>query len=100
MVCTVFPGKTREKGIHHRSGQKGIHHRASDPEKEKRRVSTVVVYTFFFPVRPLGDLRDMSDSDNWSLKKRQGRADVSQDPGGGGSCNILSKSPQQETSIT
>ena len=30
-----FPGKTREKGIHHRSGKKGIHHRASDPEKEK-----------------------------------------------------------------
>ena len=44
-----FGGKTREKGIHHRSGKKGIHHRASDPEKEKRRVSTVVVYTFFFP---------------------------------------------------
>ena len=31
-----FPGKTREKGIHHRSGKKGIHHRASDPEKEKK----------------------------------------------------------------
>ena len=44
-----FPGKTREKGIHHRSGKKGIHHRTSDPEKEKRRVSTVVVYLFFFP---------------------------------------------------
>ena len=44
-----FPGKIREKGIHHRSGKKGIHHRASDPEKEKRGVSTVVVYTFFFP---------------------------------------------------
>ena len=44
-----FPGKTREKGIHHRSGKKGIHHRASDPtQKIKRRVSTVVVYTFFF----------------------------------------------------
>ena len=28
--------KTREKGIHHRSGKKGIHHRASDPEKEKK----------------------------------------------------------------
>ena len=41
-----FPVKTREKGIHHRSGKKGIHHRASDPEKEKRGVSTVVVYTF------------------------------------------------------
>ena len=48
-----FPGKTREKGIHHRSGKKkGIHHRASDPEKEKRGVSTVVVYTFFFPDIP------------------------------------------------
>ena len=47
-VCH-FPGKTREKGIHHRSGKKGIHHEASDPKKEKRRVSTVVVYTFFFP---------------------------------------------------
>ena len=31
-----FPGKTRGKGIHHRSGKKGIHHRASDPEKEKK----------------------------------------------------------------
>ena len=31
-----FPGKTRDKGIHHRSGKKGIHHRASDPEKEKK----------------------------------------------------------------
>ena len=31
------------------SGKRGILHRASDPEKEKRRVSTVVVYTFFFP---------------------------------------------------
>ena len=45
-----FLGKTREKGIHHRSRKKGIHHSASDPEKEKRRVSTVVVYTLFFPV--------------------------------------------------
>ena len=44
-----FPGKTREKGLHHRSGKKGKHHRASDPEKKKRRVSTVVVYPFFFP---------------------------------------------------
>ena len=31
-----FPGKTREKGIHHRSGKKGIHHRASDPENKKK----------------------------------------------------------------
>ena len=31
-----FPGKTREKGIRHRSGKKGIHHRASDPVKEKK----------------------------------------------------------------
>ena len=31
-----FPGTTREKGIHHRSGKKGIHHRASDPEKGKK----------------------------------------------------------------
>ena len=45
-VLYHFPGKTREKGLHHGSGKKGIHHRASDPEKEKRRVSTVVVYTF------------------------------------------------------
>ena len=43
--------ETREKGIHHRSRKKGIHHRASDPEKKKRRVSTVVVYTFFFPAK-------------------------------------------------
>ena len=32
-----FPGKTREKGIHHRSGKKGIHHIASDLEKEKKK---------------------------------------------------------------
>ena len=32
-----FPGKTRERGIHHRSGKKGIHHRASDPEKEQKK---------------------------------------------------------------
>ena len=31
-----FPGKTREMGIHHRSGKKGLRHRASDPEKEKK----------------------------------------------------------------
>ena len=30
-----LPGKTREKGKHHRSRKKGIRHRASDPEKEK-----------------------------------------------------------------
>ena len=30
------PGKTREKGIQHRSGKKGLHHKASDPEKEKK----------------------------------------------------------------
>ena len=37
MVYTIFLGeKTREKGIHHRSGKKGIHHGASDPEKEKK----------------------------------------------------------------
>ena len=36
MVYTLFWGKTREKGIHNRSGKKGIHHRASDPEKEKK----------------------------------------------------------------
>ena len=125
-----FPGKTRDKGIHHRPRKKGIHHKAvkvrdhmasrgssqkvsvsqgfehaqysdhylpslhhlsksdfthhliwvssfhslsgilgspllslsssrvfryltkaSDPEQEKRRVSTVVVYTFFFPAK-------------------------------------------------
>ena len=49
MVYTIVLGKTREKGIHHRSGKKGIHHRGLRPEKEKRRVSTVVVYTFIFP---------------------------------------------------
>ena len=37
------PGKTREKGIHHRSGKKGAHHRALRPGKEKRRVSTVCI---------------------------------------------------------
>ena len=45
--CMPFSWETREKGKHHRSGEEGIHHRASDPEKEKRRVPTVVVYTFF-----------------------------------------------------
>ena len=45
MVYTNFLGN-KGKGIHHRSGKRGIHHRASDPEKEKRRVCTVVVYIF------------------------------------------------------
>ena len=44
-VCH-FPGKTREKGIHSWSGKKDIHHRGLRLEKEKRRVSTVVVSTF------------------------------------------------------
>ena len=35
--------KQGKRGIHHRSGKKGIHRRASDPAKDKRRVSTVVV---------------------------------------------------------
>ena len=40
-------------GVYHllgktRPGKKGIHHRGSRPPK-KTRVSTVVVYTFFFP---------------------------------------------------
>ena len=47
-----LPGRTREKGyftIHHRSGKKDIHHRGLRPDKKKKgRVSTVVVYTFFF----------------------------------------------------
>ena len=38
-------GKTREKGIHHTSGKMDI------SENQKRRVSTVAVYTLFFPVR-------------------------------------------------
>ena len=49
MVYTIFLGKQGKKGIHRRSGKKGIHHRASDPEKEIKEDSTVVVYTFFFP---------------------------------------------------
>ena len=60
-ICGVypFPGKTREKGIHHRSGKKGIH--TIEPQtlkKKKRRVSTVVVYTFFFPGMVSNQLRD------------------------------------------
>ena len=49
-----FPGKTREKGVHHRSGEKGIHHRASDPEKGKKRGSPRwwCIYLFLFPVFP------------------------------------------------
>ena len=43
--CIPFSGKTREKGIHHRSGKK----KPQTPKKKKRRVSTVVVYTFFLP---------------------------------------------------
>ena len=32
-----FPGKTREKGIHHRSRKKGIHHRGLRPRKRKKQ---------------------------------------------------------------
>ena len=46
-----FPGRTREKGIHHRSGKRVY---AIEPQtrkkKKKKRISTVVVHTFFFPV--------------------------------------------------
>ena len=49
-----FYGKTREKGIHHRSGKKVYTIEPQTPKKKKRRVSTVVVYTFFFLAwRPL-----------------------------------------------
>ena len=44
-----FPGKTREKGIHHRSGYTI---RPQTRKKKERRVATVVVYTFFFPKFP------------------------------------------------
>ena len=40
--CIQFLGKTREKGIHHSSGNKGIHHRGHRPRKRKRGV----VYSF------------------------------------------------------
>ena len=46
-----FPGKTREKGIHHRSGKKGIHHEASDPEKEKKKGFHDGGVYFFLPAR-------------------------------------------------
>ena len=49
MVYTVFLGKQGKRVNTIGPERRGIHHRASDPEKEKRRVSTVVVYTFFFP---------------------------------------------------
>ena len=49
-----FPGKTREKGVHHRSGKKGIHHRASDTEKEKKGGLHGGGDTFFFPVYGVG----------------------------------------------
>ena len=48
-----LPWKARKKGVHHR-----VYIEASDPEKEKRRVSTVVVYTFFFPVLVLNVVRN------------------------------------------
>ena len=44
-----FPGKTREKGIHHRSGKKGIHHRASDLQKEKKESLHGGGVYFFLP---------------------------------------------------
>ena len=44
-----FPVKTREKGIHHRSGKKGIHHRASDLEKEKKEAFHGGGVYFFLP---------------------------------------------------
>ena len=65
--CIFFAGKAKVRGkksIHHHRGTplfsvKGIHHRASDPEKEKRRVSTVVVYTFFFPESRLKNCKNL-----------------------------------------
>ena len=44
-----FPGKTREKGVHHRSGKKGIRHRASDPAKEKKECLHGGGVYFFLP---------------------------------------------------
>ena len=51
-----FPGKTREKGIHHRSGKRGIHHRASDPEKEKKEGFHGGGVYFFLPAKKLRTL--------------------------------------------
>ena len=63
-----FPGKTREKGIHHRSGKKGIHHEASDPEKKKEGFHGGGVY-FLLPCASFaGKNRELTDSG-----KTQGR---------------------------
>ena len=46
-----FPEKTREEGIHHRSGKKGIQHRASDPgERIKGGFPRWWCILFSFPV--------------------------------------------------
>ena len=50
--CFWFPWCFSCWGLSGHHSLWSVHHtmQASDPEKEKRRVSTVVVYTFFFPV--------------------------------------------------
>ena len=44
--CIPLPWEAREKSINDRCGKKGIYHRCPKPQKIKRRVSTLVVYTF------------------------------------------------------
>ena len=46
MVYTILLGKQWEKCVHHRSAKRVYTIEAADPGKEKRSVSTVVVYIF------------------------------------------------------
>ena len=49
MVYTIFLGKQGKRAYAVGPERRVYTIEASDPEKEKRRVSTVVVYTTFFP---------------------------------------------------
>ena len=68
-----FPGKTREKGIHHRSGKKDIHHRASNPEKEKKEGLQGGGVYFFLPCVCVSYARTPSEwcRDNLSICPRR-----------------------------
>ena len=51
MVHTIFLGKQGKRVYTVGPERRVFTIEASDPEKEKRRVSTVVVYTLFFPAK-------------------------------------------------
>ena len=66
-----LPGKTREKGIQHRSGRRENTIEASDPKK--RRVSTVVVY-IFLPCSMQSETPKCGSGRMWNLGAQGGSA--------------------------